>query len=60
MNQYKQRNIYMCIRTLHHSKINIIKYAKQNRARYYGHTRKKKHDSWSYGREVNGFTLSKY
>jgi hypothetical protein len=36
-----QANKRICIRTVHHSKKNIIKHAKWNRARYYGHTRKK-------------------
>jgi hypothetical protein len=37
-----QANKHICIRTLHHSKKNIIKHAKWNRARYYGHARKKR------------------
>ena len=48
------------IRTLHHSNKNIIKHAKQNRARYYGHARKKKRDRRSYGLEVSALTLNKY
>jgi hypothetical protein len=57
--EYKQAqtNIYICIRTLHHSNKNIIKHAKQNRACYYGHARKKKWDGRSHGREVITFTL---
>jgi hypothetical protein len=42
------KQTYICIRTLHHSKRNIIiiiiiiiKHAIRNRARYYGHTRKR-------------------
>ena len=46
--EYKQT--YICIRTLHHSNKNIIKHAKQNRARYYGHARKKKCRTRSDGR----------
>jgi hypothetical protein len=37
------KQTYICIRTLHHSERNIIiiKHAIQNRACYYGHTRKR-------------------
>jgi hypothetical protein len=41
-------------------KLNIIKYAKRNRARYYGHARKKKRDRRSYDREVIASTLNAY
>ena len=62
--EYKQaqtnKHIYIYMRTLHHSDKNIIKHAKWNRVRYYGHTRKKKRDSRSYGREVITFTLNQY
>jgi hypothetical protein len=62
--EYKQaqtnEQTYICIRTLHHSNKNIIKYVKRNRARYYGHARKKKRDRRSYGREVIASTLNKY
>jgi hypothetical protein len=44
------KQTYICIRTLHHSNKNIIKHAKQNRARYYGHARKKKCRTQSDGR----------
>jgi hypothetical protein len=43
-NEYQQaqtnKHMYM-LRTLHHSNKNIIKYTKRNRARYYGHARKR-------------------
>jgi hypothetical protein len=50
------KQTHICIRTLHHTNTDIIKHAKRNRARYYGHARKKKCD----GREVNMLTLNKY
>jgi hypothetical protein len=63
-NEYKQaqtnKHIYICIRTLHHSNKNIIKHAKRNRARYYGHARIKKCRTGSYGRDDIAFTLNKY
>jgi hypothetical protein len=40
-NRHKQINICIDIRTLHHSDKNITKYTKQERARYYGHARKR-------------------
>jgi hypothetical protein len=62
--EYKQaqtnKQTYICIRTLHHSNKNIIKQAKQNRACYYGHARKKKCRTQSVGREDIAFTLNKY
>jgi isochorismate synthase EntC len=39
--QAQKIDICICIRTLHHSNKNIIKFTKQNRARYYGHARKR-------------------
>jgi hypothetical protein len=62
--EYKQaqtnKHIYIYMRTLHHSNKNIIKHAKWNRGRYYGHARKMKHRTRSYGREDIAFTLNKY
>jgi hypothetical protein len=54
----KQTHIY--IRILHHTNTNIIKHAKRNRARYYGHARKKKHDGQGYSRGVIASTLNEY
>src|SRR5688500_2502454 len=45
-NRHKQTHI--CIRTLHHTNTNIIKHAKRNRARYYGHVREMKRRTRSY------------
>jgi hypothetical protein len=56
----EQTNKHICIRTLHYTKENIIKYAKRNRARYYGHTREKERDRRSYDREVIASTLNEY
>jgi hypothetical protein len=55
-----RKQTHICIRTLHHTNTSIIKHAKQNRARYYGHARKKKRDRRSYGLEVSALTLNKY
>ena len=54
------KQTHICIRTLHHTNTNIVKHAKRNRARYYGHARKKKHDGRGYDREVIVFILNKY
>jgi hypothetical protein len=55
-----QTNIYMHNNITPYKIKHYKKRAERNRARYYGHARKKKRDGRGYGRLVIVFTLNKY